>query len=241
MSQSGTWTDDSTVPQFTGIASYRSTEKNPYIADALNKIFSDSANGGENLGSALTEALLPTLFFGNDIFTVSGSSTVSNQINGYGGNDSITAGKGDDTLSGGTGRDTIFGGDGDDAFVFSSGESSILSGRTDVIRDFTFTGNLGSDRIVLSGLDQIALVEELGSKSSFFEARISANSAFSAGDKNVYIQAFSSSDALLFADMNGDKIADVGITLVGVLKAGSSSSNLMAYMSSDGLATTIDG
>jgi hypothetical protein len=54
LSQSGTWTDDSTSPQFTGIASYKSTEKNPYIADALNKVLSDSANGGDDLESALT-------------------------------------------------------------------------------------------------------------------------------------------------------------------------------------------
>lgn len=209
--------DDS--PQGTGTLTYKSTEKNVRIADAFNSVFDEVISGSfpiENLEAEMVAALLPALFFGNDVITVKSLGGYSDEyqgtvyINGYGGNDKITGGKGDDIIVGGKGKDTLAGGSGSDVFEFYMGDSAVISGRMDSIADFKLSDQ---DTLFLGGIVPTTNYDEEVA-TSVAEARINANEAFYL-DCNVFVQRFKR-DVLLFADMNGDDVSDLGVQLLGV-------------------------
>ncbi len=219
ISVSTKWALDYAYPQGTGQVSYKSTEKNIRIADALTSVFDGVLVDGVTLDEQLVDALLPALFFGNDVITVTKLGGYSDEyqgsvyINGYGGNDRITGGVGDDTIIGGKGKDTLTGGVGSDTFEFSAGDSAVILGRMDSITDFKV---MDGDIISLAGLQLPTTVlwsDELAK--SVVEARINANEEFGDDAGVVFVQRFKN-DVLLFADMNSDGVADLGVLLTGV-------------------------
>jgi VCBS repeat-containing protein len=116
--------------------------------------------------------------FGNDVVSGSGASTIALNLNGNGGNDTLTGGGGadslfgssgndslsgggggdslsggsdNDTLNGGAGTDTLNGGSGNDTFVF---DASALTGTVDSITDFS----VPNDTVALTQAAFTALV-----------------------------------------------------------------------------------
>lgn len=150
-------------------------------------------------------------------------------MDGQGGNDALRGGGGNDTLIGGAGHDTLSGGAGADVFRFNAvsesgaGQSgyvnnsglSVLSGqgRRDVITDFEDH----RDIIDLSRIDA--------------NSHVAGNQAFSLVSGNalpgtsgaLLVRQFdfagSKNDrTIIYADVNGDRIADLQIELLGLHK-----------------------
>lgn len=129
-------------------------------------------------------------------------STVANSLIGGGGNDLLSGNRGNDWIYGGAGTDRLYGGAHADRFVFKALSES--AGATfDTIFDFLLTEQ---DRIDLSAIDA--------------NSAASGNQAFSfvgtaafmgvAGELRFEEQA---SDTFIYADVNGDKVADLKINL----------------------------
>lgn len=162
--------------------------------------------------------------------TLRGGDT-ANILDGRGGNDALFGGAGNDTLIGGSGHDTLTGGSGADVFLFRSiaesgaGQSGYVSngglnplsgsGLRDVITDF----DVARDRIDLSEIDA--------------NSRVAGNQAFhlitgegfggAAGSLLVrrFDMAGTTNDrTIVYADVNGDRLADMQIELLGLHNLG---------------------
>jgi Ca2+-binding RTX toxin-like protein len=156
---------------------------------------------------------------GND--TLSGGDG-NDRLEGGGGNDRLEGGAGNDTLTGGEGNDVLIGGAGDNRFEGGSGADTIIGGS-------------GADSFVyrpgdLAGVDRIeGFSSAQGDR--ILLAELDANLNTAANDKFTFIgtSAFSgkagelrfqviNGDAHVYGDMNGDRIADFEINVVGVSK-----------------------
>lgn len=128
----------------------------------------------------------------------------ANILQGNAGDDLLYGRGGADTLVAGAGKDTLYGGvDGvRDVFVFASTTHSVVGAKRDSIYDFVS----GVDDLDLSGLD--ANTSLTGDQSFAFSGTTAAAHA-------VWFAA-SRSEVIVRADVNGDKVADVEIRLVGV-------------------------
>lgn len=125
-----------------------------------------------------------------------------NIVAGGGGNDLLHGYSGNDVIQGGSGADQLYGGYGADSFVFknlteSSGNSS------DTIFDFLTSEQ---DRIDLSAIDASASI----SGNQAFKFISTAAFSGTAGELRYVKQ---SSDTYIYADVNGDKAADLMIHL----------------------------
>ncbi|HVR66253.1 MAG TPA: hypothetical protein VMT98_06415 [Verrucomicrobiae bacterium] len=96
------------------------------------------------------ESFLAAIFAGNDTFT-SAAGNIADNIDGFAGNDTITAGGGDDTINGGAGNDSLVGGDNDDIFDGGDGNDT-LDGGSDATGDF-MTGGDGNDTYIVDSSD----------------------------------------------------------------------------------------
>jgi Ca2+-binding RTX toxin-like protein len=118
-----------------------------------------------------------------------------------GGNDQLDGGDGMDRLLGGAGRDVMTGGAGRDLFLFRELTDS-PSNRPDVVTDFSHADR---DRIVLSEIDAVA-----GGTDDAFTFVGSAAFSGVAGE----LRAFTANGrTLLMGDVDGDKVADIAISL----------------------------
>jgi len=134
------------------------------------------------------------------------------EVDGGAGNDTITGGAGDETIFGGQGVDILTGGRGSDTFAFSLGDSEIVSGKFDQIKDFSVSQG---DKIALNGLGSISCHVRDRKELSFGAAQTDAEKDFADGGHNVSIQ-FGGNNALMFIDYDGDESADAFITLAGI-------------------------
>ncbi len=152
-------------------------------------------NGGIN-GDVLLGA-------GDDIYR--GTGSVYGTIFGGEGNDVIVAGADFDTIDGGAGQDRLTGGAGDDLFVFSAlTDSGATSATADHITDFT-----AGDTIDLTAIDADAALD--GDQAFAFVG----TEAFSgvAGELRAQV---SGANTILYADVNGDAVADFALVLLDV-------------------------
>jgi serralysin len=122
-------------------------------------------------------------------------------LNGRGGNDTLNGGWGNDLLIGGAGADTLQGGPGNDRFVFESTADS-PAGAGDRILDFA----RGYDKIDLSLID--ADPSTPGNEAFRFVGR----NAFSGAPGELRFRATADS-TVIEADVNGDLLADLSITI----------------------------
>ncbi|MEY4352079.1 MAG: hypothetical protein RLZZ609_320, partial [Cyanobacteriota bacterium] len=104
--------------------------------------FGNQGFGIENLTLTGSAAINAT---GNGKANVLTGNSSNNSLTGGAGNDTLTGGAGNDTLIGGAGFDVLTGGAGDDRFRFLS-----LSEKTDIIKDFSFSGIGNRDFIEVS-------------------------------------------------------------------------------------------
>jgi len=132
---------------------------------------------------------------------------------GFEGNDTLYGGAGDDKLSGdagndrvygGSGADTLKGGAGADKFVFSHADESSLTSY-DQILDFSQTDK---DRIYLNAIDADTSVD--GNQAFMFVG--SAEFTHHAGELRAQ---FDGTKTQVFADVDGDAVADMRIDIIG--------------------------
>lgn len=133
---------------------------------------------------------------------ISGDSG-NDTIYGGAGDDRIVGGMGNDTIYGGNGRDTLWGCQGADVFAYASITDSLISAR-DVIKDFDF-----HDVIDLSAIDAIA-----GGGDDAFTFIGAGNFTGVAGQLHYVATGISS--VRVEGDVNGDRVADFAIDVVGV-------------------------
>jgi len=145
----------------------------------------------------------------DDIRGRGGNDTIS----GFEGNDTLYGGAGDDKLYGdagndrvygGSGADTLKGGAGADKFVFSHADESSLTSY-DQILDFSQTDK---DRIYLNAIDADTSVD--GNQAFMFVG--SAEFTHHAGELRAQ---FDGTKTQVFADVDGDAVADMRIDIIG--------------------------
>jgi len=114
--------------------------------------------------------------------------------------DTLSGNSGANTLNGGLGSDTLTGGSGADVFVYRSIEESGAGLSIDTITDF----NSAQDVIDLSSIDA--------------DSTVSGNQAFSFIGSGSFSTAgqVRFENGMVYADIDGDSIADLQISLMGV-------------------------
>ncbi|HCI47652.1 MAG TPA: hypothetical protein DFI00_10195, partial [Rhodospirillaceae bacterium] len=194
-------------------------------ASAIDSLLNITGNGSDNLITGGSDTDIITSGGGAD--TIDGGAGADNitgdagasLLSGGAGDDVIAGGAGAETITGGTGRDDLTGNAGADVFVFADGDSALSQAGADVITDFAtgvdqleFGGPAGDD----SGTATDNFVDG-GTDTDFATALVNANAAF---DGSVLY--YTSDDgagtptAFVFADIDGDGTADIGIVLSGV-------------------------
>lgn len=152
-----------------------------------------------------SDAIKTMLLSGDD--TIIGTRH-NDRIEGRGGNDELRGGNGNDTVYGGIGADTLSAGAGKDVFVFKHlSDSTVAATGQDMIMDFSLNGR---DRMDLSAIDANA---KLGGNQAFSFVDTHAFTG-KAGELRFEKTAF---DTYVYADVNGDKVADFAIHLNGAI------------------------
>jgi Ca2+-binding RTX toxin-like protein len=135
------------------------------------------------------------------------------RLDGGAGNDSLYGGEGNDILIGGAGNNRLEGGPGADTLVGGSGADSFVYRPSDLVGVDRIEGfsSAQGDRILLAELDA-NLNTAANDKFAFI-----GTSAFSGKAGELRFQVING-DAHVYGDMNGDRIADFEINVVGVTK-----------------------
>lgn len=144
-----------------------------------------------------------TLAAGQEIERLNANSNAGLTLGGNEFANVITGGAGADVITGGGGRDTLVGGGGADRFVFNNISESGPNGQFDTITDFVS----GVDKIDLRGIDAIP-----GGTDNAFSFIGSGAFTGAAGQLKY---AFNGTRTEITADLNGDKVADFHVNLVG--------------------------
>lgn len=163
-----------------------------------------------SLARSATGNALANIITGSDGINVLSGLDGNDRIYGKAGADKLLGGNGDDTLSGGLGYDELTGSAGNDRFVFAS-DTEIGGGGTllpsDLIRDFV----QGQDRIDLSAIDAKTSTPLINEAFSFIGA-----AAFTAAGQVRAFTNVATNRTLIQGDLDGDKVADFQLQLVGL-------------------------
>lgn len=179
----------------------------------------DTVHGGAGADTVTAGAGFDQVWGGAAGDTLSGGLD-NDVLYGEDGADTVNGDEGDDSLTGGIGNDTLFGGDGLDVLTGGAGKDFLAGGLgvdTFVFLDIadSTTANAGRDTITdLMAEDFIDL------------SAIDANTTLGGDQAFVKVGAFtgvagqmtlslSGASTLLRADVNGDSVADMTITLTG--------------------------
>ena len=141
--------------------------------------------------------------YGNEFANTISGNNGANLLAGGAGADRLEGNGGDDVLDGGADQDVLVGGAGADIFRFSAAADSRV-GFADTITDF----QSGIDRIDLSLIDANS---QTGAHDSFLF--VGAQSFSGRAGELRYVQSGSNFD--LYADRNGDGVADLHIRVTG--------------------------
>ena len=157
---------------------------------------------GSNVADTLIGGDTANRLFGLRGDDVLRGGVANDELDGGNQNDTLIGNAGNDVLRGGNGLDRLTGGAGSDRFDFNNALESRKGATRDIIRDFT----QGSDHIDLDGVGNAAGVQ------LFLQSAPGAAFSGQAGELRV-----SSLGALtlLAGDLDGDRIADFEIGLVG--------------------------
>ncbi|MCD7110300.1 hypothetical protein LRX75_14765 [Rhizobium sp. DKSPLA3] len=153
---------------------------------------------------AAVQAVVKTALSGTDDIYGSNHSDVlfgyngNDTLSGNGGNDRLFGGAGNDKLTGGIGGDDLFGEGGKDTFVYKSVSDSNDRLGVDTIYDFA---GAGGDRIDLSAIDANT---KTGKNDAF---AFIGSKAFSGSAGELRVEKLAS-ETYVYADTNGDKVAD---------------------------------
>jgi serralysin len=195
---------------FSNYASHLRVDLRPgaWTTTATNQLAKLSADGSKiaagNIANSLlfqkdARSLIENAVGGSGSDTLTGNET-ANVLKGGAGQDKLSGLSGNDTLDGGLGTDTLVGGAGSDIFDVNSVKETSLGAR-DTIQDFL----QGVDHIDLRTIDASAVVA--GDQAfSFIAARSFTGQA---GQLNF-------ANRMLSGDVNGDKVADFQICVVGL-------------------------
>ncbi|MFB2532513.1 M10 family metallopeptidase C-terminal domain-containing protein [Paracoccus sp. p3-h83] len=153
-----------------------------------------AVTGAQNTGYGLkTLRGIENLTGGSGNDTLAGDG-LANVLRGGAGADVLSGRAGDDVLVGGAGRDVLSGGAGADTFVFASRADSGIGANADRITDFD-----ALDRIDLRGTGVTAYLGAGAFTGQAGQLRMTATSG----------------QTLLEADLNGDRLADFALVVVG--------------------------
>lgn len=163
------------------------------------KLLYASTNTGDALGDTYSsvENIIGSIY-ADKLYGSDGA----NSITGGSGNDGLVGNGGNDVLFGGQGADHLYGSVGADTFVFKAANESIGSAY-DTIFDFLTSEQ---DRIDLSAID--ANISASGNQAFSFLG----TAAFTGVAGELRYDKLSS-DTYIYADVNGDKLADLKIRL----------------------------
>lgn len=186
----------------TDTASY-STAKAGVVADLMAKANNRGDAAGDSYSSIerLTGSSYSDTLRGNGLSNTINGGSGSDKLYGRSGNDVLIGGAGNDKLYGEGGTDWLTGGSGADIFVFASSSHSRMSS-ADTITDF----RRGSDHIDLRAIDA--------------STKVAGDQAFVFIGKNAFhgkAGELRFADGVVACDTNGDKVADFGIHLTGLL------------------------
>lgn len=141
------------------------------------------------------------LWGGDGVDSLAGEDA-NDALYGGTGNDTLNGGAGNDVLEGDAGADNLTGGAGTDRFVYlAAADSTYASGGRDRILDFS---HAQGDRINLTAID----AHPGGADDAF-----KIVNAFTGAGGELRITE-SGGDWLVAMDINGDKVADMGITVI---------------------------
>jgi len=191
-----------TINGGTGFDRIMATANNAVISltaiSGIERIDGAGFSGVRVLGTASAQ----TMDF--SAMTLAGSVT----IDGNRGNDTIIGSAGNDTIIGGSGKDTLTGGGGADRFVFATTTDSSRTS-SDTITDFL----AGTDGINLSAIDADGAA---GAQDAF--AWLGTGAFTGSAGQLRYEQV--GGNTLVYGDTNGDSVADLQITLTGLIGLG---------------------
>jgi Ca2+-binding RTX toxin-like protein len=171
---------------------------------ALRITLGDALVGTVKVGGVTEETLaeIENVFGGRGRDAITGSQ-VRNVLSGNAGDDTINGVAGNDLLVGGLGRDSLTGGLGRDLFDFNA----VTESRRGALHDTVNFRRTEGDKIDLSTID--ADIDGTAGNQAF---RFIGASAFTGLDGQLRF-----SGGLLQGDVNGDRVADIEIRIVGAL------------------------
>jgi VCBS repeat-containing protein len=149
-----------------------------------------------------------------NFFSVSAGTDIDFGLNGQdtilggAGDDALVGGQNADSITGGAGADQLIGGQGADLFVYTAVSDSTAA-HSDVIFDFQETAN--GDRIDLSAIDANS---SLVNDQAF--AFVTAQTTGVVAHSVTWYEDTAHNATVIQADINGDGVADMQITLTGL-------------------------
>ncbi|WP_196053665.1 calcium-binding protein [Paracoccus lichenicola] len=194
-----------------------------YVLDNPGDLVAEAAGQGtDTVRSSVTVQLSANvenlILTGNAAINGTGNA-LNNSLTGNAAANQLVAGGGNDILNGAAGQDMLTGGTGTD----------VLSGGLDAARDvFVFnalsdsTGGAGRDRI----LDLRSGVDDIDLRALDANTRIAGNQAFdfsgAAADANAVWYVKAGANLIVRADVNGDRVADFEVAVMGQAGLGAS-------------------
>ncbi|MBN1279883.1 MAG: S8 family serine peptidase [Chlorobiaceae bacterium] len=188
-----------------------------FVDSTSDRIYEYANEGSDTVQTALTSytlgANIENLVYTSTAAFSGKGNTLNNMITGGSGNDTLVGNSGNDTLKGGDGNDNItgsrgtdllFGGEGSDTFIFNSITEAGIGENRDIIADFS-----PGDRINLSAID--ANIYSSGN-----QAFIPVIAEAFSGIRGQLCITSENDNKIVTGDVNGDRIADFEIMVLGV-------------------------